>query len=214
MFGKFFNYLKKNHLAYLIIIFGLAGTTASFYLLHDRIEIYKNPNFVPPCSINIWLDCGRVMTSKWASLFGFPNTFIGLMTYPMAVLTGLFILLNPKNNRWLMLFCMSLAGLGLVMNVVLLYISAYLIGALCPWCLLSGVATTNIFYSLLNYNILENHLRFPAKFQNFLIKAILQGWNIVPLVIFYTFLILFVALGFSLPQWGVYIDFPDPAFWL
>jgi len=132
----------------------------------------------------------------------------------MAALTGFFILSNSKNNRTLMLACMTLAGFGLGMNLVLLYISAYLISTLCPWCLLSGVATSTIFYALLNYNILENHLRFKPETQQYLIRKIKGGWGIVPYVLFYVVVIGFVALGFYLPRWGISIQFPDPAFWL
>jgi len=214
MFSKIFTNIRKNHIAYLIIIFGLLGTMSAFYLLYDRIEIYKNTNYVPGCTVNLWLDCGRVMQSKWSNLFGFPNTFIGLMTYPMATLVGIFILGNKKNNRMIMLGCMIASGLGVIANLLLLYISAYLIQSLCPWCLLAGVCTTNIFYALFNYNVLENHLRFKPETQAKLTTMIKNGYSIVPLALFYTVVAGLVALGFYLPRLGIYIDFADPVFWL
>lgn len=213
MLNKIFNHLRKNHLAYLVIIFGLLGTMAAFYLLYDRIQIYEDPNYKLSCSINPWLDCGRVMLSKWASFFGFPNSMIGLISYPTAFFVGLFMLLNKNNNRYLMLFCMSLAGIGVFANVLLLYISSYLIMSLCPWCLLAGVCTTNIFYAILNYNILQNNFNFnPQKHQK-LSKLIKNGYNVLPIIGFYLILATFVYVGFSLRKWGIYIDFWDPAPW-
>lgn len=87
------------------------------------------------------------MKSKWASLFGFPNTIIGLTAYPMAVFTGLIMIMNQVNSEKFLRACNILAGVGIVMNLVLLYISDYLIGALYPWCLLAG----NLFVLLLRH---------------------------------------------------------------
>jgi len=60
MFQKILHNIQKHYLAYSIIFFGFVGTYASFHLLSDRIELYKNVNFVPSCSLNVWLDCGQV----------------------------------------------------------------------------------------------------------------------------------------------------------
>ena len=191
--------LKKNYLAYLVILGGIVGTWAAFTLLLNRIEYFKNPNFIPPCSINIWLDCGIVMKSKWASLFGFPNTIIGLITYPTAIFTGLIMLLNQKNHRGLMLVCNFLAGIGMITNFVLLYISAYLISSLCPWCILAGIATSNIFFGILHYNILHNHIKF-GKYQDFVQSRIRGGWDFLWVIIYYLFMAFFVWFAFFLRQ--------------
>ena len=205
-------HFNKNYLAYIIIISGFFGTVAAFTLLHDRIEIYKNPGFIPPCSINPYLDCGKVMMSKWASLFGFPNTFIGLITYPLAMFTGLILIVNQTNNKKLLWICNALAGLGLFMNLVLLYISAYLIGALCPWCLLSGAATSNIFFGLLAYNLKQEQNLIGLKSKlNFLLNS---KWSWLTILIYYVIILAFVYLLYYLKTW-VFYETPgfDPIFW-
>jgi|GEM_PF-240723 uncharacterized membrane protein len=214
--SKVFKFIIKNYLAIIIIICGFLGTFAAFHLLNNRIELYKNPNFIPSCSVNVWLDCGPVMKSKWANLFGFSNTMIGLMAYPLAVLTGLFIIANEKNKRWVMLFCTSLAGLGTITNLILLYISSYLIGALCPWCLLAGVATSNIFFALICYNILEDHIKFKDITQKKLKHWISGLFTIIPVSLYYLLLFALVFFSFYLRQ-DLNIDtttFVDPIFWL
>jgi uncharacterized membrane protein len=208
-----FKNIKNNYLAYVVIISGLLGFFAAFTLLLNRIEYYKNPDFVPPCSINPWLDCGLVMKSKWASLYGFPNTIIGLSTYPLAVMTGFIMLLNKQNNRVLMIVSNIIAGVGLITNFVLLYISAYLILALCPWCILAGVATSNVFFGILTYNIMNNHIVFKDQER---IQARIRGnWDIVPVVMYYLFMFGFVAFSFFLRTINIETDkFWDPIFWL
>ena len=208
-----FTNIKKNYWAYLVILGGMMGTYAAFSLLLGRIEYYKNPNYVPPCSINIWLDCGIVMKSKWATLFGFPNTIIGLITYPSAILTGFMMLLNPKNNSKLMNVCLFISSLGLIMNIFLLYISSYIIASLCPWCVLAGVATSNIFFSILFYNITNDHLvlKNSPKY-----KAMLKGnWDIIPVIVYYIVVFALVYLSFFLREQAIDTTrFFDPAFWL
>jgi uncharacterized membrane protein len=205
--------IKNNYHAYIVIICGLLGVFAAFTLLLNRIEYFKNPNFVPPCSVNIWLDCGVVMKSKWASLYNFPNTMIGLVSYPLAVMTGLMMLMNKENNRYLMLINNFIAFLGMITNIVLLYISSYLIASLCPWCLLAGVATSNIFFSILFYNI--KHDNIILKNQDKAKARIRGGWDLIPVLVYYVIMFLFVWLAFFLRE--IQVDttqFLDPIFWL
>ncbi len=145
--------LSNKLLGSLIVIFGICGFVASFVLIQNKLSYLANPDFVPSCSINPLLDCGIVMKSKWASLFGFPNMIIGLAEYPMAILTGLFVTYNKTNNKYLMRFTLALSGIGLFINILLMYTSAILIQALCIWCIVSICSTAGVFFSLLDYNM-------------------------------------------------------------
>jgi hypothetical protein len=64
--------------AWWILIAGVIGLTASATLLIEKIEMLKNPAYVPSCSINPVLSCGSVMVRPEASAFGFPNPLIGV----------------------------------------------------------------------------------------------------------------------------------------
>jgi uncharacterized membrane protein len=204
-------HLGLHYLAYIVMLGGIVGTYGAFNLIINKIGVYKNPNYTPPCSINIWLDCGIVMRSKWSELFGFPNMLIGLMTYPMAFLTGLGMLLNPKMNKWFTYFCLFVAGSGMLTNILLLYISAYLVGSLCPWCLLAGVATSNVFLAILNWAIINNQISLGARL-NSVIKA---GWSFVFVIFYYLFMFMLVYVAFYLRQRGYSTNsFFDPIFWL
>jgi uncharacterized membrane protein len=208
---SFLKNLSKNHLSYLVMLGGLMGVYAAFNLIINKIGVYKNPKYIPSCSVNIWLDCGVVMRSKWSELFGFPNMLIGLMTYPMAFLTGLGMLLNPKMNKWFTYFCLLVSGLGVVMNIVLLYLSAYLISSLCPWCLLAGVATSNIFLSLLTWAIINDQVSLGFRL-NSLIKS---GWAFVPVFFYYFLMFILVYTSFFIRERGYSTaEYFDPIFWL
>jgi uncharacterized membrane protein len=202
---------NKKLLASVIIIFGLTGFIASFMLTLNKISYLENPDFVPSCNVNPWLDCGIVMKSTWASLFGFPNMIIGLATYPLAVLTGLVVLLNEKNNKWLIRGCLSLALLGLLVNVLLMYTSSFVIGAVCLWCILSITSTTNITFALASYALGTSKLNEGSFLQKYY-----QNWHFLTLVIFYFAIALMVMLGYFLIGEGVISpeNMPNLFFWV
>jgi uncharacterized membrane protein len=204
-------FIKKNYLALTVVVFGIIGVWAAFTLTINKLEYYKNPNFIPSCSINPWLDCGAVMKSKWSSLFGFPNMLIGLITYPLAIFSGLTMILNQKNHSLLVKIWLLISGLGVIMNLALLYASAYLIRSLCPWCLLAGVATSNIFLAILEYAVNNSHISLGKKI-NSLVRA---NWMPVFVFLYYSAIFSFVWLAFYLQSLGVSTDkFWDFAFWI
>lgn len=216
--NKFLNYIKEHYLGLIVIFFGICGTIAAFSLLRDRIQYYIDPNFVPACNINPLLDCGSVMRSRWASIFGFPNTMIGLMTYPLSIFTGIIMIANKENNKFLMRGTLILSGIGVILNILLLYTSAFLIGALCPWCLLAGTATSNVFFGILTHSIQKGYLTDDAQKQEKLNKLIKNGFNIKLIILYYILIGLFVYLGFFSVRWlveaGYDYQFPNLLFWV
>jgi uncharacterized membrane protein len=207
--------LNKKLFATLIIIGGIFGFIAAFTLLTNRIEFYKNPSFVPPCSINPWLDCGTVMKSKWATMFGFPNTIIGLTTYPVAIMVGVFLLMHDEINKKLLRFCILLSGLGFLTNNLYTYISSGVINSLCPWCLLAHTATTLVFFGLLSYAIINKQLTDKPELNEKLLVKIKRGDSVYLTILYFFLVISYVLLIIYLVNIRVIKDpLPDPIFWL
>ena len=80
-------------------------------------------------------------------------------------------------------------SLGFIFAFYLLYTSYFIIGALCPWCLLVTLTTTLVWFAITRYNIRENNLFLPKKiqksFSTFVEKDYdkLAMWAIIALVI-------------------------------
>ncbi|MGE3286092.1 MAG: vitamin K epoxide reductase family protein [Pseudonocardia sp.] len=125
---------------------GIAGTVAAFALTVDRIRLLENPAFVPGCSWNAVLSCGSVMTSPQAQVFGFPNPLIGLMTFPVVTTLGVAVLAGAVLPAWMWrgLWLGTLAGVAFVHWLIVQ--SVYVIGALCPYCMVVWVATIAVFW--------------------------------------------------------------------
>ena len=124
-----------------ILLAGIIGEVAAFVLTVEKVRQLQNPSYVPSCSINPVLSCGSVMATKQASVFGFPNPLIGIAAFSVVIVTGVLAVAGIGLPRW---YWAGLAGgtlLGAVFVHWLIYQSLYVIGALCPYCMVVWVVT-------------------------------------------------------------------------
>ncbi|KAE8762433.1 vitamin K epoxide reductase [Georgenia thermotolerans] len=135
----------------------LLSLVASFVLSVDAVRLAANPDVALSCNINAAISCGKVAVAWQASLFGFPNAFLGLVTEPVVITIAVAALAGVRFPRWFMLAAQAVYLLGLVFAYWLFTQSYFVIGALCPWCLLVTASTTTVFTSLLRVNLLQNN---------------------------------------------------------
>ena len=131
---------------WLLLFSGIIGLFAAFTLTQDKISILEDPNFVPSCSINPVLSCGSVIVTEQASIFGFPNPIIGLITYSVVITLAVLLLSRVVLPSWIWLG-LNLGSLGgLAFVIWLVFQSLYVIDALCPYCMVAWVGTILIFW--------------------------------------------------------------------
>ena len=121
--------------AWWVLIAGIIGLTASATLLIEKIEMLKDPAYVPTCSINPVLSCGSVMLRPEAAAFGFPNPLIGIVSFTVVIVTGVLSVARVGLPRWFWVGLMCGTGLGVVFMHWLIFETLYEIGALCPYCM-------------------------------------------------------------------------------
>lgn len=199
-----FNFLNKNKenqankwLFGTMLVFGVFGLIASFTLAVEEFHLLKDPDAILSCSFNLVLNCSAVMKTWQASVFGFPNMFIGLMAYPMVIMIALLGLSKAKFPRWFSRGMIIGYGLGAILAYWLFFQSLYVIQVLCPWCLIVTFSTTILLETALRYNLRENTLGFNKvlnkKIQLFLDKdfdkLIVASWIV--------FLVVLVVLKFG-----------------
>ncbi len=129
-----------------LLLGGLVGLAASFDLSYERVASLIDPEHAISCDFNPVLSCGTVMDTWQASVLGFPNPLVGLVTFPLVVFMGVLLLSRVELPRWMMLtFNLgTLAGLAAV--TWLIFQSAYRIGVLCPWCMAVWAVVIPIFW--------------------------------------------------------------------
>lgn len=157
-----------------MLAFGVIGLIASFVLAVEEFHLIKNPEAVLSCSFNLVLNCASVMKTWQASVFGFPNMFIGLMAFPVVITVALLGLSKATLPRWFYIGANIGYFLGLVFAYWLFFNSVYAIQILCPWCLVVTFTTTMLFATITYYNLRENIFGF-SKTTNKKIQAFLQA---------------------------------------
>lgn len=146
-----------------MLVSACLSLVASFVLSVDAVILAADPKAALACNINAVLSCGTVGASWQASVFGFPNAFLGLIAEPVVITIAVASLGGVRFPRWFMLAAQVVYTLGLVFAYWLFFQAYFVIGALCPWCLLVTLSTTLVFTSLTHVNIRDGNLYLPAR---------------------------------------------------
>jgi len=132
---------------WVLLFSGIIGLFAAFTLIQDKIAILADPNFIPSCNINPLLACGSVIVTEQASIFGFPNPIIGLISFSVVITLAVLLVARAVLPGWVWLG-LNLGALGgMAFAGWLIFQSLYVIDALCPWCMVAWVGTILIFWT-------------------------------------------------------------------
>lgn len=143
---------------WLLLVSGLLGATAAFVLTVEKIALLTDTAYVPSCSINPILNCGSIMRTDQAEVFGFPNPLMGLAAFPVLAATGAALLAGARLRRWYWLGLQAGATVGLGFVGWLVFQSLYRIGALCPYCMVVWAVVIPTFWYVTLTNLTRGHL--------------------------------------------------------
>ena len=186
---------SKKWVAGLLIVFGSIGLLASFTLSVDAYMVVKNPTTALACNINSVLNCLEVMiTPQATALFGIPNSFFGMMAFPVLITIGVMIAIGARLPKWFKL-CLQLGALaGLAAAWAMFFDSLYVIGVLCPWCLSVTASMTIIFGAVTHYNLRENTFDFKRPTYDKILKFLNADGD---KLVWATVLVVFAFLAFA-----------------
>lgn len=133
-----------------VMLFGaVAGFIASFLLTIDKIKILKDSQFNPSCNISEVLNCKSVMLSDQAEVFGFPNSLIGIAAFAIFIAVAVAILGSVQFPSWFWSLALTGVLLGIIFSHWLAYQTTFVIGALCPYCMVAWFGNFLILSSVL-----------------------------------------------------------------
>jgi uncharacterized membrane protein len=163
--------------ARILVVSGLIGLVAAIELIIQKISVLSDPDFVPNCDINPVLSCGSVINTEQASLFGFPNPVLGVIGFTIVIMFGALLFAGVQLPRlmWLGLNIGALAGMIFV--IWLVSQSLYVIGALCPWCMVVWAVTIPIFWQVTTDNLASGRMSLGKSLTEIIVtlKWILVG---------------------------------------
>lgn len=155
---------------------GILGWFAAFSLVLERIHVATNPDAVLSCDVSPFISCKSVMLTEQASLFGFPNPLIGVAAFVAPIAVGLAILAGAKFAAWFWrLFAVGITA-GLVFVIWLWIQSTFVIGVLCPYCMVAWAAMIPLFWKVILFGTKDGFIDTPLRFVGFFDRAYDKAW--------------------------------------
>ncbi|NHI16973.1 vitamin K epoxide reductase family protein [Microbacterium excoecariae] len=180
--------MQKSHqrpvgLAIWLVLAGIVGLGAAFALTLEKFEGLVDPDHVAGCDFNPIVQCGANLDSAQGSVFGFPNPLLGLVGWMAPLVVGMAILAGARFAKWFwVLFTLGLTfAFGFVCWLIAQ--SIFVIGTLCPWCMVTWSVTIPSFYAVLLHSVRIGAIPLPASVRR--LADTLMGW--LPLIVTVSF---------------------------
>lgn len=184
-------------LAVFLIVAGALGWWASFSLTIDKILVLQNPDADLDCNFSVLVQCGANLVSPQGSVFGFPNPLLGLGGFVAPIAVGVGLLAGARFARWFWIaFNVGIAG-ALAFVIWLISQSIFVLGTLCPWCMLVWSVTIPLFWIVTARNLAEG--AFGGALVGF--GRALSSWAIPVTVISYAIVALIAQLRLDILQY-------------
>ena len=155
---------------------GILGWFAAFSLVLERIHVATNPDAVLSCDLNPFISCKSVMLTAQASLFGFPNPLIGVASFVAPIAVGVGILAGAKFAAWFWRIFSVGITLGFLFVIWLWVQSTFVIGVLCPYCMVAWAAMVPLFWKVILFGAKDGFIDTPLRFVGFFDQAYDKAW--------------------------------------
>lgn len=141
---------KKKIFLFVALFFAIFGLVDATYLTYEHFTVQ-----IPPCTTNIlFIDCGKVLTSKYSMIASIPVALLGAVYY-FVLVWMLLSLTVSKFRRFVGKFLVIQTALGFLMSLYFVYLQLLVIKAICFYCFVSALISTIIFFSV-QYSLSEN----------------------------------------------------------
>lgn len=128
-----------------LLLAGILGLTASLALAIEKIEKLGNPSSSLSCDLSVLVQCSANLESAQGQVLGFPNPFLGLIGFSLVLCVGAVTYAAPGLAAWFWIaFNIGVAGAAAFV-VWLIGQSIFVLGTLCPWCLVVWLVTIPLF---------------------------------------------------------------------
>ena len=163
---------RDRRLSWIMLVTGVLGFGASAMLVWERLQLYLDAGHTSSCDLNALLNCGTVMRTAQAQLFGFPNPLIGIVAYAVIITTAAGLLARARFAPWYWWGLQTGITLGFVFICWLWYQTTFRIDALCLYCMIVWIMQTTLFVHVTFRNMRAGLIPVPVR-----IAESLGGWS-------------------------------------
>ena len=176
-------------LAVTFIVAGVIGWFAAFSLTVEKFALLADPDASLSCDLSVLVQCRANLESWQGSLFGFPNPILGLTGWMAPVVVGAALLAGARFRRWFWIVFNLGVAFAMALVIFLIYTSIFVLGTLCPWCMVTWVVTIPTFLIVTLHSLRSGTIPLPPRFRAFAGSA--YGW--IPVIAFFLYLVVAVA---------------------
>ena len=162
--------------AWTLILTGILGWIAAFSLTLERLHVAADPNATLSCDLNPFISCKSVMLTAQARLLGFPNPLLGLAGFVAPIAVGVAILAGARFATWFWRVFATGVTMAFLFIVWLWTQSTFVIGVLCPYCMVAWAATIPLFWTVILFLIREGVIETPIRLAGFFDLAYQRVW--------------------------------------
>lgn len=163
---------RDTRLAWIMLVTGIFGFLAASMLVYERLQIYVDASHRSSCDINALLNCGTVMRTPQAAVFGFPNPFIGIAAYAVVLTIAAALLARARFAPWFW-WCVQVGvTLGFCFICWLWFQTTFEIDALCLYCMIVWIMQTTLFVHVTMRNMRAGVIPVPPR-----ATVVLSGWS-------------------------------------
>lgn len=142
----------KDKVVLALLIGSVLGLFAAFASSVELTNGLKNPEYHALCSINPVISCGSVLDSKQGFIFGFSNSYIGMIAFSIILGVVASLIAGAKFEKWFWkALCLGLVP-GVVLMLWLMFQSIFVIKNLCIYCMITWVSMSTVFW----YSVVKN----------------------------------------------------------
>ncbi len=190
-------------MALTLMITGAVGWWGAMALIIERVRSLADPNYEIACDVNPLLSCGSVMATPQASLLGFPNPLLGVTGFVAPMAVGVALLAGARFDRWFWGLFLSGVSVAFLFVLWLFQQSVFVIGVLCPYCMVVWAAAIPLFWSTLWWSLATGKLtrrggraqRAAARILPFTWVFVVATYAAIALTIIAVFPTLLASLG-------------------
>ncbi|WP_127820316.1 vitamin K epoxide reductase family protein [Microbacterium sp. CPCC 204701] len=185
-------------LAVWLVIAGIIGWWAAFSLTLEKLEALADPDAIASCDFSPLVQCSANLDSWQGSVWGFPNPILGLTGWVAPIVVGVAILARARFARWFWL--LFAGGMLFAFGFVcwLISQSIFVLGTLCPWCMVTWVVTIPAFYAVTLHVVRSGLLPAPAPVRR--VADRLMSW--VPLLAILSYAVIGILAQIQLDVLG------------
>lgn len=185
-------------LAITLIVTSVVGLIAAFALTVEKFHLLIDPDASLGCDISPLVQCRANLDSWQGSLFGFPNPIIGLVCWSVVLTVAVALLAGARFDRWFWIVFNVGVTAAIAFVIFLITTSIFVLGTLCPWCMVTWSVTIPTFLIVTLHNLRNGTIPLPGRARAFAAAA--YGW--IPIITLGLYLVVAVIAQVRLDVLG------------